>query len=149
MILQGYISRSAQRISRRGLDKGPIDDALKPFGLERAIATIVGGFSSALALARASDLIASVPERQTETCARECIVFPSGPRASGHDFIALAPADGSRSRASLVARSRSGYLRGDPLKGSVSRSQSARAWTECASSSDLADRLPLGQEHKN
>jgi DNA-binding transcriptional LysR family regulator len=38
---------------------------LKPFGLEREIVTIVGGFSTALALARASDLIASVPERQT------------------------------------------------------------------------------------
>lgn len=52
-------------VSRRGLDEGPIDDALKPFGLEREIVTIVGGFSAALALARASDLIASVPERHT------------------------------------------------------------------------------------
>lgn len=56
-------------VSRRGLEmrsmRGPIDDALAPFGLERAIATIVGDFSSALALARGSDLIASVPERQT------------------------------------------------------------------------------------
>ncbi len=52
-------------VSRRGLDRGPIDEALKPYGLEREIATIVGGFSTALALARASDLIASVPERQT------------------------------------------------------------------------------------
>jgi DNA-binding transcriptional LysR family regulator len=33
--------------------------------LERRIVTIVGGFSPALALARASDLIASVPERHT------------------------------------------------------------------------------------
>ena len=48
-----------------GLDKGPIDEALKPLGLEREIVTIVGGFSTALALARASDLIASVPERHT------------------------------------------------------------------------------------
>jgi DNA-binding transcriptional LysR family regulator len=52
-------------VSRRGLDKGPIDDALRPLGLEREIATIVDGFSAALALARASDLIASVPERHT------------------------------------------------------------------------------------
>jgi DNA-binding transcriptional LysR family regulator len=54
-------------VSRRGLDKGPIDidEALKPFGLERQIVTIVGGFSAALALARTSDLIASVPERHT------------------------------------------------------------------------------------
>src|SRR4051794_2008818 len=52
-------------VSRRGLDRGPIDEALKQFGLEREIATIVGGFSTALALARATDLIASVPERHT------------------------------------------------------------------------------------
>jgi DNA-binding transcriptional LysR family regulator len=52
-------------VSRRGRDRGPIDDALRRLGLERTIATIVGGFSTALALARASDLIASVPERHT------------------------------------------------------------------------------------
>ncbi|MNP15902.1 Nodulation protein D 2 [compost metagenome] len=52
-------------VSRRGLDKGPIDEAMEPLGLKRQIATIVGGFSMALALARASDLIASVPERHT------------------------------------------------------------------------------------
>lgn len=60
-----YASGRHIGVSRRELDKGPIDDALKPFGLEREIVTIVGGFSAALALARASDLIASVPERQT------------------------------------------------------------------------------------
>jgi DNA-binding transcriptional LysR family regulator len=52
-------------VSRRGLDEGPIDEALKPLGLGRQIVTIVGGFSTALALARASDLIATVPERHT------------------------------------------------------------------------------------
>ena len=52
-------------VSRRGLDKGPIDEVLKPLGLEREIVTIVGGFATALALARTSDLIASVPERHT------------------------------------------------------------------------------------
>jgi len=52
-------------VSRRGLDMGPIDEALKPLGLEREIVTIVSGFAAALALARASDLIASVPERHT------------------------------------------------------------------------------------
>jgi DNA-binding transcriptional LysR family regulator len=52
-------------VSRRGLDKGPIDEALKLLGLEREIVTFVDSFSAALALARASDLIASVPERHT------------------------------------------------------------------------------------
>jgi DNA-binding transcriptional LysR family regulator len=52
-------------VSRQGLEKGPIDEALAPLGLEREIVTIVGGFVTAVGLARASDLIASVPERHT------------------------------------------------------------------------------------
>ena len=52
-------------VSRRGLDEGPVDEALKPFGLKRQIVAIVDGFSAALALTRASDLIATVPERHT------------------------------------------------------------------------------------
>ena len=51
--------------SRRGRERGPIDEALKALGLARNIVTIVGGFSTAVALARNSDLIASVPERGT------------------------------------------------------------------------------------
>jgi DNA-binding transcriptional LysR family regulator len=62
-------------VSRRGLDHGPIDEAVKQLGLEREVATIVGGFSTALALARTSDLIATVPERHTE-----------GLRAGMHSF---------------------------------------------------------------
>jgi len=52
-------------VSRRGLDKGPIDEALKSLGLARQVVTIVAGFATALALARAIDLIVSVPERHT------------------------------------------------------------------------------------
>lgn len=52
-------------VSRRGLGAEPVDEALAPLGLQRAVATIVGGFSAALALARESDLVASVPERHT------------------------------------------------------------------------------------
>jgi DNA-binding transcriptional LysR family regulator len=63
-------------VSRRGLDKGPVDEALVPFGLEREIVTIVGGFSSALALARASDLIACVPERHTASSRAGMHSFP-------------------------------------------------------------------------
>ena len=63
--LDRYVGARHIGVSRRGVDLGPIDAALAPFGLERAIAASVGGFSAALALARASDLIASVPERHT------------------------------------------------------------------------------------
>ncbi len=52
-------------VSRRDGDKGPIDEALAGMGLHRQIATIVGGFSAALALVRASDLVACVHERHT------------------------------------------------------------------------------------
>jgi DNA-binding transcriptional LysR family regulator len=52
-------------ITRRGSEKGRVDDALAALGLERTIATLVSGFSTALALARTSDLIATVPERHT------------------------------------------------------------------------------------
>ncbi|MDV4154607.1 MULTISPECIES: LysR family transcriptional regulator [Rhizobium] len=63
-------------VSRRGLDKGPIDEALNALGLERQIATIVSGFSTALALARVSDLIASVPERHTGALRQGMHSFP-------------------------------------------------------------------------
>ncbi len=52
-------------VSRRGIERSAVDDALAALGLERAIVTIVGGFGGALALARASNLIATVPDRHT------------------------------------------------------------------------------------
>ena len=52
-------------VARSGVDRGPIDDALQPLGLEREIAATVGGYAAGLALARATDLVASVPERHT------------------------------------------------------------------------------------
>src|SRR6185369_16131240 len=52
-------------VSRRRQDKGPIDEAFASLGLEREIVTMVSGFSTALALARASDLVATVPEQHT------------------------------------------------------------------------------------
>ena len=53
-------------VSRRGADRGPIDDALGALGHARRVAAIVGGFAAAIALARGSDLVADVPERHTE-----------------------------------------------------------------------------------
>jgi DNA-binding transcriptional LysR family regulator len=60
-----YAAAGHVHVSRRDNDKGPIDDALAALGLKREIVTSVGGFSAALALARASDLVVSVPERHT------------------------------------------------------------------------------------
>ena len=52
-------------VARRDDDKGPIDEALTALGLQRQIATTVGGYSAALALVRATDLVACVHERHT------------------------------------------------------------------------------------
>jgi DNA-binding transcriptional LysR family regulator len=52
-------------VSRRGRDRGVVDEALAPLGLTRVIAAVVGGFSAALALVRDTDLIAAVPARHT------------------------------------------------------------------------------------
>jgi DNA-binding transcriptional LysR family regulator len=72
-------------VSRREADgrragNGPIDDVLAPRGPKREIATTVAGFSEALALARGSDLVASVPERHT-----------GGLRAGMHSFALPLP----------------------------------------------------------
>ncbi|MGD8217011.1 LysR family transcriptional regulator [Pseudomonas thivervalensis] len=61
----GYAAGGHIGVSMRGLDHGLIDQALAALDLSREIVTSVPGFSSALGLARSSDLIASVPERYT------------------------------------------------------------------------------------
>jgi len=52
-------------ISRRGTVAGPVDEALSALGLSRDIIVTVAGFYEALALARGTDLVATVPERHT------------------------------------------------------------------------------------
>jgi DNA-binding transcriptional LysR family regulator len=63
--LRRYLASQHIGISRKGIISGPVDFALQALGLERDVQTIVAGFSTALALVRSSDLIASVPERHT------------------------------------------------------------------------------------
>ncbi|MDB5885371.1 MAG: transcriptional regulator, LysR family [Polaromonas sp.] len=63
--LDRYAAGGHVGIFRRGQDQGPVDAALHPLELKRRIATVVGGFSAALSLALATDLIATVPERHT------------------------------------------------------------------------------------
>ncbi|MGV8950667.1 MAG: LysR family transcriptional regulator [Cypionkella sp.] len=52
-------------ILRRGLHGAEIDQALAAEGLQRRIVTVVSGFSQAIALARQTDLVATVPARHT------------------------------------------------------------------------------------
>lgn len=64
MTLARYAAARHVQVSRRGA-AAPVDEALLAAGAERRIVTATGSFSAALALARASDLVATVPERQT------------------------------------------------------------------------------------
>jgi DNA-binding transcriptional LysR family regulator len=78
-----YATADHVHILRRGLHSTEIDEAVQAAGLTRRIAMIVQGFSAALALARATDLVATVPERHT-----------GGLRQGMHSFplpVALAP----------------------------------------------------------
>jgi DNA-binding transcriptional LysR family regulator len=63
-------------VSRRGIEGGPIDEALAAVGLQRTVVTIVASFLAALALAQASDLIASVPERDSVARRADMFSFP-------------------------------------------------------------------------
>lgn len=54
-------------VSRPMLERGRIDATLDAIGLKRESAVVVGGFASALAVARGSDLVATVPARHTES----------------------------------------------------------------------------------
>ncbi|CAA7626535.1 LysR family transcriptional regulator [Magnetospirillum sp. UT-4] len=60
-----YAAAGHVRVARPDQGTGPVDAALEPLGLHRNVRVTVGGFAAALALARTSDLIASVPERHT------------------------------------------------------------------------------------
>lgn len=52
-------------VSRSGFEANAVDRPFLPADLQRRVTTIVSGFSAALALARASDLVATVPDRHT------------------------------------------------------------------------------------
>jgi DNA-binding transcriptional LysR family regulator len=60
-----YAAAAHVHVARRDNEKAHVDDALAELGLKRQVSTIVGGYSAALALARESDLVATVHERHT------------------------------------------------------------------------------------
>ncbi|PMS20822.1 LysR family transcriptional regulator [Trinickia dabaoshanensis] len=71
-----YASFGHISVSRRGLANGVIDEQLGRAGLEREVMTVVSSFPAALALARDSDLVANIPERQTEKSRGGMFSFP-------------------------------------------------------------------------
>lgn len=71
-----YAGASHVLISRRALYRGPADGRFEALGLKPNIATIVSSFSEALALARSTDLVATVPERSTGRLRADLFCFP-------------------------------------------------------------------------
>ena len=65
LTVKRYAAGRHVAVSRRGTAAGPVDEALSALGLAREIVVTVAGFSEALALARGTDLIATVPEQHT------------------------------------------------------------------------------------
>lgn len=63
-------------MSRRGVSQGLTDTALAALGLQRRVVVTAGGFSEVLALARSSDLIATVPDRFTRALRDGMVSFP-------------------------------------------------------------------------
>ena len=63
-------------VSRSGADDGPVAQALAAAGLTRDVAAMVSGFSTAIALARATDLIATVPGRHCRALLAGMFPFP-------------------------------------------------------------------------
>jgi len=70
-----YAAAAHVGISRQTVDKGWIDDALAALGLERGVMTTVSGFATAIAVARGSDLVATVPERHTAALRADMYTF--------------------------------------------------------------------------
>jgi DNA-binding transcriptional LysR family regulator len=63
-------------VVRRGTDRSRVDSALAASGLQRTIVASVAGFAVAIALARDSDLVATVPERHTGNLRNGMHTFP-------------------------------------------------------------------------
>jgi len=78
MTLKRYGAAEHVQILRRGLHSSEVDEAAAASGAQRRIGIIVNGFAAAVALARDTDLIATVPERHTEglRCAVGTFVLP-------------------------------------------------------------------------
>jgi len=60
-----YAAAPHVAVSRDALAKGLIDEGLERRGMVRRVAIVVGGFATAISLARSTGLVATVPERHT------------------------------------------------------------------------------------
>lgn len=70
-------------VSRSGFDEDAVDRPFLPEGLARRVVSAVGGFATALALARESDLVATVPDLHTAALRKGMFSFPLPVPATG------------------------------------------------------------------
>ncbi len=63
--LEDFTAAKHIAVHRHGGNQGPIDMALESIGHRRNVHTIVGNFTAAIALAKATDMVATVPERHS------------------------------------------------------------------------------------
>lgn len=62
-------------VARDGQAWGPVDDALEALGRRRRVVTVVAGFATAVGLARASDMVATVPDIHTANLRADMCTF--------------------------------------------------------------------------
>jgi DNA-binding transcriptional LysR family regulator len=70
-----YAAASHISVSRLPAASGPVDEAWEHAGTTRKVVTLVAGFATAIALARESDLVASVPELHTAALREGMVSF--------------------------------------------------------------------------
>ena len=73
---ESYVAWSHVVAWRQGLELGRVDELLAQRGLRREVMTTVDGFAAALALARGSDLVTTVPEKHTAALREGMFTFP-------------------------------------------------------------------------
>jgi DNA-binding transcriptional LysR family regulator len=80
---EAYAEAKHVIVSRSGFDEDAVDRPFLPDGLSRYISSAVSGFATALALARNSDLVATVPELHTATLRAGMFSFPLPVKTTG------------------------------------------------------------------
>ncbi|MEO8484305.1 MAG: LysR family transcriptional regulator [Acidobacteriota bacterium] len=70
-----YAAAAHIGISRQTVDQGWVEEALATLGFERNVMTTVSGFATAIAVARGSDLVATVPEQHTAALRARMVTF--------------------------------------------------------------------------
>lgn len=80
---KAYVEASHVIVSRSGFDEDAVERPFLPDSCSRRVASAVGGFATALALARNSDLVATVPELHTSALREGMYSFPVPLRTTG------------------------------------------------------------------